>query len=180
MYLWLDLYAPYLALIALVVALVALGWGFRQNRQLRVVQSHYAELTAGTPGGSFEQVLTGHLDNVRMASEKASQALETAREVERQSRSHIQHVGLLRYNPFSHTGGDQSFVLALADHDGNGAFVNSLHACEGTRVYAKPLTGWESSYTLTYAALEAIAKARGQAGISTVPSTHGKGKGTPR
>ena len=175
MYLWLDLYAPYLALVALVVALVALGWGLRQNRQLRVVKSQYAELTADTQGGSFEQVLAGHLDNVRMASEKASQALETAREAERQSRSHIQHVGLLRYNPFSHTGGDQSFVLALADHDGNGAIVNSLHA-RGHAVYAKPLTGWESFYTLTHDELEAIAKARGQAGIPAVPSANGNGK----
>ena len=176
MYLWLDLYAPYLALVALAVALVALGWGLRQNRQLRAVQSQYAELTAGTQGGSFEQVLTGHLDNVRMASEKASQALETAREAERQSRSHIQHVGLLRYNPFSHTGGDQSFVLALADHDGNGAIVNSLHAREAHACYAKPLTGWESIYTLTNDELEAIAKARGQAGIPAMPGTNGNGK----
>ena len=176
MYLWLDLYAPYLALVALVVALFALGWGFRQNRQLRAVQSRYTELTTGTHGGSFEQVLSGHLDNVRMATEKATQAMEIAREAERQSRSHIQHVGLLRYNPFSHTGGDQSFVLAMADHDGNGAIVNSLHAREGTRVYAKPLTGWDSIYTLTNDECEAIARARGQAGVSAVPSANGNGK----
>ncbi len=174
MYLWLDLYAPYLALAALAAALLALGWGFRQHRQLRAAQTRYAELTAGTSGGSLEQVLAGHLDNVRMATEKAAQALEIAREAERQSRSHIQHVGLLRYNPFSHTGGDQSFVLAMADHDGNGAIVNSLHAREGTRVYAKPLTGWESIYTLTNDESEAITKARGQAGASVVPSTNGK------
>lgn len=176
MYLWLDLYAPYLALVALVVALFALGWGVRQNRQLRAVQSRYTELTRGTDGGSLEQVLAGHLDNVRTASEKAAQALETAREAERQSRSHIQHVGLLRYNPFSHTGGDQSFVLALADHDGNGAIVNSLHAREGTRVYAKPLVGWESIYTLTHDESETIAKARGQSGVSEMPSANGNGK----
>ncbi len=96
-------------------------------------------------------------------------------QAERQSRSHIQHVGLLRYNPFSHTGGDQSFVLALADHDGNGAIVNSLHAREGTRVYAKPLTGWESVYTLTDDELEAIAKARGRP-LPAVPSANGNGK----
>ena len=52
-------------------------------------------------------------------------------------------------------------MLALADHRGNGAIVNSLHAREGTRVYAKPLENWESIYTLTEDEREAIAKARG-------------------
>jgi hypothetical protein len=161
LYLWLDLYAPYLALIALAAGLAALGWGFYQQRQLRSLTAQYAALTFGTDGGNLEQVLAGHLDNVRAAREQAVQALAIARQAELFSATHIQHVGLLRYNPFSHTGGDQSFVLALADHEGNGAIVNSLHAREGTRVYAKPLVGWESIYTLTEDELEAIGKARG-------------------
>lgn len=161
MYLWLDLYAPYVALAALTAAVAALGWGFYQQRQLRAVQAQYAALTLDTNGGSLEQVLASHLDNVRAATQQAAQALEIAHRVERLSATHVQHVGLLRYNPFSHTGGDQSFVLALADHDGNGAIVNSLHAREGTRVYAKPLIGWESIYTLTEDEREAIGKARG-------------------
>lgn len=172
MYLWLDLYAPYLALVALAAALAALGWGLYQQRQLRTLTAQYSALTFGTDGGNLEQVLAGHLDNVRAAREQAAQALEIARQAEHFSATHIQHVGLLRYNPFSHTGGDQSFVLALADHDGNGAIVNSLHAREGTRVYAKPLLGWESIYTLTEDELEAIGKARGLSGA--VPNRNGK------
>ena len=82
--------------------------------------------------------------------------------VERSGRTHIQHVAVVRYNPFNHTGGDQSFVLALADAEGNGAIINSLHARDGTRIYAKPLAAWESSYTLTEEEREAIARARGQ------------------
>ena len=134
--------------------------------------AQYAALTFDTDGGNLEQVLAGHLDNVRAAREQAAQALETARQAELFCGNHIQHVGLLRYNPFSHTGGDQSFVLALADHHGNGAIVNSLHAREGTRVYAKPLAAWESMYTLTEEELEAIGKARG---LSLV-TANGNGK----
>ncbi len=174
MYLWLDLYAPYLALAALAAALAGLGWGFYQQRQLRTLTAQYAALTAGTDGGNLEQVLAGHLENVQTAREQAAQALEIARQTERLSATHIQRVGLLRYNPFSHTGGDQSFVLALADHNGNGAIVNSLHAREGTRVYAKPLAGWESVYTLTEDELEAIGKARGL----PLAASHRNGKAT--
>jgi hypothetical protein len=172
LYLWLDLYAPYLALSGLAIAAAALGWSFYQHRQLRTLTAQYAALTFDTNGGSLEQVLAGHLDNVRAAREQAAQALEIARQAEQFSAAHIQHVGLLRYNPFSHTGGDQSFVLALADHHGNGAVVNSLHAREGTRVYAKPLVGWESVYALTEDELEAIGKARGS--LTAVPHRNGK------
>jgi hypothetical protein len=178
LYLWLDLYAPYLALAALTAAVAALGWGFYQQRQLRTVQAQYTALTFDTDGGSLEQVLAGHLANVQAAREQAAQALEIARRAELFSGTHIQHVALLRYNPFSHTGSDQSFVLALADHHGNGAIVNSLHAREGTRIYAKPLAGWESVYTLTDEELEAIGKARAAPALTANGATNGNGKVT--
>ena len=160
MYQWLDLYAPYLALAGLAAAVAALAWAIAQRRQLQALAAQYAALTVDTKGGSLEQVLAAHLDNVQAARQQAGEALEVARRVERLSASHVQHVGLLRYNPFSHTGSDQSFVLALADHDGNGAVVNSLHAREGTRIYAKPLVGWQSLYPLTDEEQEAIGRAR--------------------
>lgn len=162
MYQWLNLAAPWLALLALAAAVAALYWGLRQQRQLRELSSQYLALTAGTQGGNLEQVLADHLDNVRAAREQTAEALGIARQIERLAASHIQHLGLVRYNPFSHTGSDQSFVLILADRDGNGAVVNSLHAREGTRIYAKPLAAWQSIYTLTEEEEEAIGKARSQ------------------
>ncbi|MCS6845302.1 MAG: DUF4446 family protein [Caldilineales bacterium] len=162
MYLWLDLYAPYLAVAALALAAIALVWGILGWRQARMAQRRYHLLTAGVDAGNLEAVLHQHLDNVRGALERASQASETAVRVERASRRHLQHVAVVRYNPFSHTGGDQSFVLVLADAEGRGAIVTSLHAREGTRIYAKPLAGWTSPYALTEEEESAIARARGQ------------------
>lgn len=164
MYLWLDLYAPYIALAALALAVVALVWGSVAWRQARTARRRYDLLTMGVDGGNLDAVLHQHLENVRAALERAAQAAETAARVERVSRRHLQHVAVARYNPFSHTGGDQSFILVLADAEGNGAIVNSLHAREGTRIYAKPLAGWTSSYALTEEEEQAIARARGAQG----------------
>jgi len=172
LYQWLDLAAPWLALVALAAAAAALAWGLRQHRQLRSLSSQYQALTFDTQGGSLEQVLADHLDNVRAARAQTAEALGIVRQMERLAASHIQHLGLVRYNPFSHTGSDQSFVLILADRDGNGAVVNSLHAREGTRIYAKPLAAWQSIYTLTEEEEEAIGRARGQAPVSV----NGNGK----
>lgn len=62
-------------------------------------------------------------------------------ELERIGRISIQKLGFLRFNPFSGTGGDQSFSLALLDGEGNGVVVSSLYTREGARIYAKEVHG---------------------------------------
>ncbi|MGH2476204.1 MAG: DUF4446 family protein, partial [Candidatus Limnocylindrales bacterium] len=61
----------------------------------------------------------------------------------------FQRVGLVRFNPFEDTGGNQSFALALLDSDGNGWVLSSLHARSGTRVYAKVITGGRAEGALS-------------------------------
>jgi hypothetical protein len=64
--------------------------------------------------------------------------------------SHIQKIGLVRFNPFKETGGDQSFILALVDADNTGVVISSLHTRTGTRWYAKSVVkGQGSEYELS-------------------------------
>ena len=158
---WLDSIAPALAIAALLLAAAALGFAIYLWRQTKTLRAQYDGLTRGADGGSLDAASgakTGF-------AAQATTASETAERVEQLGRSHVQHVAVLRYNPFSNTGGDQSFVLALADHNGDGALLNSLHTRDGTRIYAKPLTGWGSMHSLTEEEEEALARARGsQAG----------------
>lgn len=53
------------------------------------------------------------------------------------SQFYIQKIGLVRFNPFNDTGGDQSFILALVDDKDSGVVVSGLHTRNGTRWYAK-------------------------------------------
>jgi len=55
-------------------------------------------------------------------------------------RSHIQKIGLVRFNPFKDTGGDQSFILALVDAENTGVIISSLHTRTGTRWYSKGIS----------------------------------------
>ena len=75
--------------------------------------------------------------------------------------NHVQKVGLVRFNPFAETGGDQSFCLALLDNEDNGLVISSLHSRETTRVYAKPVKkGKEVSYLLSEEEKRAIKGAK--------------------
>ncbi len=53
------------------------------------------------------------------------------------SQFYIQKIGLVRFNPFNNTGGDQSFILALIDDTNSGVVISGLHTRNGTRWYAK-------------------------------------------
>ena len=61
--------------------------------------------------------------------------------LENEGKRNIQKVGLLRFNPFNDTGGDQSFILALLNGENTGVVVSSLHTRSGTRWYAKEVKG---------------------------------------
>jgi hypothetical protein len=139
-----------LVLIGLIAATVLLTiaviW---LVQKMRHIETRYRALTTGTDGGNLEAVLNSHVGQLRDALEKTSELDVLARRLECDGHRHFQRMGFLRFNPFRDAGGDQSFTLALADQDGNGVVISSLHNRDSTRVYGKPLAGWESPYPLT-------------------------------
>lgn len=71
----------------------------------------------------------------------------------------IRKVGIVRFNPFNNTGGDQSFAIAFLNSENSGIIISSLFLREGTRIYAKPINKLKSSYSLSKEEEEAIKKA---------------------
>jgi hypothetical protein len=75
-------------------------------------------------------------------------------------RGAVQHVGVVRYNPFEDTGSNQSFALALLDDRADGVVISSLHSRQATRLYLKPISGGRSEAALSAEETEALKKAR--------------------
>jgi hypothetical protein len=69
------------------------------------------------------------------------------------------HFSLLRFNPFSDTGGEQSFVLSLLDGGGNGILLTSLHGRGMTRIYAKRVIAGKSDQELSAEEKKALSQA---------------------
>jgi len=89
---------------------------------------------------------------------KLSEELEN---LKNENKFSIQQVGIVRFNPFSEVGGDQSFSIALLDGRGNGVVITSLYTREGNRVYGKPIKAGQSEYLLSAEEKEAIERAKG-------------------
>jgi hypothetical protein len=161
-YNWLSAQTVWLVLVLTAGLFLLTGLTIWLAVRLRRVEQRYQTLTAGTDGGDLGGVLEDHVRQVRDAVRRVSELDELTQRLEQNGRQHIQRVGFQRYNPFRDAGGDQSFVIALADEDGDGVVVSSLHSRDVTRVYAKPLLAWESAYQLTDEELQAIQQARGE------------------
>jgi hypothetical protein len=159
---WLTFNAGVFLLALTLVVLALAGTLVWLALRLRKAEAKYRALAEGTNGGNLESMLADHMAQVRDATGRVSELDGLTRRLERASRGHLQHVGFLRFNPFRDAGGDQSFALAVADQDGNGVVISSLHSRDVTRVYGKPLAGWESPYPLTEEEQQAIRKARNQ------------------
>jgi hypothetical protein len=167
--LWLTIGGLALALV--VVALVILL--ILTMLRLRRLERRYQRLVLGTEGGSLGQVLEEHLANVRAALQEVAVLGQVTRETEARLRAAIRHVGLVRFNPFADTGGDLSFALALADDEGNGLVLCSLHGRSEGRIFAKPLAQWASSYTLSTEEAQAVSRAQAHATAAPANPTSG-------
>lgn len=135
------------------VWMVTLEYRFlRLTRTLRL-------LFTGRTGADLEQVLREYMERMDRTDEAIKQFNARVSAMERKTPFHLQHVGVVRFNPFADKGGDQSFSVALLDDHGDGVVFSGLHSRTDVRVYAKPIVGGSSTYALTDEEKEAIHRA---------------------
>jgi hypothetical protein len=149
---------PEIALAVVVVLLIV--WQGSTNFRLNRVLRQYRQLATGVEGQPLDELLQKILDRGAIESQALAQLESDLTRLGHEVESHIQNVGLVRYNAFDDTGGDQSYALALLDDHGNGAIVNGLFHRTECRVYVKPVQDWKSIYSMSDEESEAIRKAR--------------------
>lgn len=122
------------AISALVFDLVLFFW-------LRKLSLHYNSLTKGIESKTLMNVLQG-IQHTSAEHERLIGIVKNElQKLKINGQLHVQHVTLKRFNPFSDTGGDQSFILAILDGNKSGVIITSLHSRENTRFYVKSVEG---------------------------------------
>jgi hypothetical protein len=121
----------FLILAIIFVWLISLSFFF-----WRVLQ-HYNRLTKGVSEKSLKTVLEDMLKNLEINKKDIDYLKDYSAKIEKDGLLHIQKVGLIRFNPFKDTGGDQSFILSLVDGRDTGVVISGLYSRSGTRWYAK-------------------------------------------
>ena len=146
-----------LALGAAVIVLVA--WLALLQRSASLLRRRLHRVLPDGQSTSLDQILDQQAQKIAELAQRLDALNKLHHELEDITHRTIQKVGVVRYNPFSDTGGDQSFAIALLDSLGNGLVVSSLHSRTDTRVFAKPVQSGRSRYPLSDEEQDAIRKA---------------------
>lgn len=132
-------------LLLLILSSVVFFWLTAITFLLIRVLKTFVRLTKGLSEKDLISLLNDVLNEVEKEKKFTEELEDRINELKTDGLSNIKKIGLVRYNPFSETGGNQSFVLALLDSNDNGFVVTSLHSRESTRVFAKPVFGGKES-----------------------------------
>ncbi len=122
--------------------------------------SNYNRLTRGISDKTLSELLSTFLKEEQQTQAQLKKTLLSLDQVQTDARGFIQKVGVVRFNPFADTGGDQSFSLALLDGNDNGIILTSFYARTGVRWYIKTIRkGKGIEHELSQEEKEALKKA---------------------
>jgi hypothetical protein len=165
-----------------IVAWVALGLAVVlgvlvavQTVRLGRIERRYRALMRGagptSVAMSLGEVISGQGEQIEQNRASITALNAQAASIEERLNRSVQHVGLVRYNPFQDTGGDQSFAIALLDRHGDGVVFSSLHNRSLTRIYAKPIKSGASAMSLSEEEVQAVQQALGSRQASRATSS---------
>ncbi len=150
---------PWLLVISLLVIFLIAGNIFLYLKFIQLKKKLKAFFN-GSKASDLEGVLFEAIKRQKNSEKDIKKINQAIQKLNSMACSSIQKVGVVRYNPFKDTGGDQSFVIALLDSSDNGITIASLYSREGTRIYSKPIKKGGSTYPLTQEEKKAISQAK--------------------
>jgi len=156
----LDPSALSLTVIVLAVAIVALAaWLVVLQRSESRLRSRLRRILSDNGSTGLDEVLAGHATRIEQLGSRVDALTALQRELETATGRSLQKVGVVRFNPFQDSGGDQSFAIAMLDQRGSGVVVSSLHGRAETRIFAKQVTNGRSTHSLSDEEQQAIREA---------------------
>ncbi|MGC8487014.1 MAG: DUF4446 family protein [Clostridia bacterium] len=143
-----------LGLVGVVLAIWGLSAASRVRRRLRRVLRGTRE--------SLEESLADAQESSQKAEARVRELEERLMLLEQGLETALTQVGVVRFNPFSDTGSDLSFAVALLNHRASGVVFTGLWGREEVRVYAKEIQNGDSRYALSQEERQAVELARTQ------------------
>jgi len=136
--------------LGIVIGVITLIWLGLLTYFFFKFTASFQNLLSNTDKKSLIEILRDILKQDKSLKMDIDQLYKQYDTLEKDGRSHIQKIGLSRFNPFKDTGGDQSFILTLLNEQDTGVVISSLHSRTGTRWYAKKvIKGKGTEYDLS-------------------------------
>ena len=156
---WLEGQLVKVAIGGVCLLVIALVLFVINSVKLQKLMRRYRQLMRGSTGANLEQLIEDSLRELSVISSRQIKIEAQLAVLEARTQVSLQGVGMVRFDAFRDSGGEQSFSLGIADRRGDGFVLTNLHGRDESYLYAKPLRGWHSSYPLTEEEEEAIREA---------------------
>ena len=131
------------------MGLIFLFWNILLEIRLYQQKKRISFFFKGKEAKDLEEVISEILKKVRNNENEIKEILKKISQLDEVALRAVQKIGIIRFNPFKDTGGNQSFSLAILDQKDDGVVISSYHSKDGTRVYAKPIRNGESNFPLS-------------------------------
>ncbi len=142
----------YLILIAIVLV-AGIFWIFFTERRLK-------RFFLGKKAKDLEEYMNIlQKDIVFLKTEKENMKKEINL-INQKVKKSIRGLEMIRFNPFSDQGSNQSFAISMLNEDGDGLILSSLYSRERISVFAKPIKNKKSEYELTEEEKKVLAQAQ--------------------
>jgi uncharacterized protein DUF4446 len=144
-----------------LVAVALVVWLATLQRSESRLRTRLRRILSDNGTAGLDEILGGQAKSIEQLSSRVDALNALERELEATSRLALQKVGVVRFNPFQGSGGDQSFAIALLDQAGTGVVISSLHGRAETRIFAKQIANGRSRHALSDEEQQAIRAAIG-------------------
>jgi hypothetical protein len=114
----------------------------------------------GSRGSSLEGTLVHLVDECKSLHLFSQTLSQRTKRLEEKAQNTVGKVGIVRFNAFNDTGGNQSFSTAFLSEEGNGVLLSGIHGRDRVAIYAKPVEKFVSPYELSPEEKDAVEKAR--------------------
>src|SRR5256885_14673456 len=146
-----------LAVVGLGIVVVGLAaWLAVLQRSESRLRSRLRRILSDNGSAGLDEVLAAQATRIEQLGGRVDALNALERELESSTTRALQKVGVIRFNPFQDSGGDQSFAIALLDQGGSGVVVSSLHGRAETRIFAKQVVNGRSTHSLSDEEQQAI------------------------
>ena len=147
------LYSGTFNILALVMILV-------QGSKLSKLDKKCKDLARGVDNKNLEEIIHKYYEKVDQADIRVNQMNKKLEVMDERLLKCVQKVGMVRYNAFDDTGGDQSFSIALLDDQQNGFIITSIYGRNNSAMYGKPVKKGKASYALSAEEMQALDRAK--------------------
>lgn len=156
---WLSNNLLLIVLTFFVIVLLSIAWNVYLQFQLMKIQQRQKSIFSGKNNEDLEEIIIANKKEIEKLDNDIEDLYKISEQVHKIASKGIQKVGLIRFNPFKDTGGNQSFAIALLDAANSGVIISGLYARNETRVYSKPVLSGVSEFQLSEEEKQAIKKA---------------------